>query len=194
MRQLLQIGAHIHSHLAAAMHAADAAGREDVDARHIRQNHRGGNGGRAGQLLRDDDRQIAAADLEHALRLAHAHQLILGQAALEAAVDNRHRRRNRALLADDLLHLAGEAQVLRIRHAVAEDSALQRDDGLAGADSLLDFRGDVHVGFQIELLHLIYSFTIVSIAAGDISRLMVSLDAMATMPAPMPKARISSAA
>ena len=193
MRQLLEIRAHVHGHFAMAMHAADAAGRKDVNARHVRQNHRCGDGGRAGQLLRDDDRQIAAAHLQHALRFAHANQLSLSQAALETAVDDRHRRGNRALLADDLLHLAGEAQVLRIRHAVAENGALQRDDRLAGANGFLNFRGNVHVGFQIKIVHLIYSFTIFSIAAGDISRLMVSLEEMAIMPAPMPNARTSSA-
>lgn len=65
--------------------------------------------------------------------------------------------------------------------------------GLAGANGFLNFRGNVHVGFQIKIVHLIYSFTIFSIAAGDISRLMVSLEEMATMPAPMPNARTSSA-
>ena len=97
--KLLSAGAVSYTHL-------DVYKRQDVDARHVRQNHRGRNGRRARQLLRNNDRQIAAADLQHALRFAHANQFRLGQTALEASIDNRHRRRNRALLADNLLDLS----------------------------------------------------------------------------------------
>ena len=113
--------------------------------------HRGGDGRRTGLAGSQIDGHVTAADLADALGLAHDEQLVGVQADLQLAADDGGRRRDRALGTDDLFDLMGKLHVLRIGHAVAENGGLQRDDGLAGGDGFLNFRGNRQIIFQIHM-------------------------------------------
>ena len=144
-RELLEVGADVHRHLAAAVDAADAAGGEDADAGHLGHEHRGGDGGRAVMAVRDVDGHVAAGDLADVLRLAHDGEVVLAEADLELAADDGHRRGHSAVIAHDLLDLRGEAEVLGVGHTVAEYRALERDNGLPRVEGGLDLGLDVEI-------------------------------------------------
>ncbi len=63
LRQLLKVGRDVHGRLGAAVHAADAAGSKDLNACHVGDHHRRGDGGGAVRAARADDRQVAAVIL-----------------------------------------------------------------------------------------------------------------------------------
>ena len=96
---------------------------------------------------REDYRPGAKAADE--LGVAHPLQLFLIQADLHLAVEDGDRRGHAALIADDLLDLAAEVEVLRIGHAMAEDRGFQRNNGLTLGKRGLDFRGDGQIFFKI---------------------------------------------
>ena len=81
--------------------------------------------------------------------MAHPLQLFLIQADLHLTVEHSDRRGHAALIADDLLDLAAEVEVLRIGHAMAEDRGFQRNNGLTLGKRGLDFRGDGQIFFKI---------------------------------------------
>ena len=147
--QLLQVGADVHRHLAAAVHAADAAGGKDADADHLGHEHGGGDGGRAGVAVRNVHGHVAAGDLADVLGLAHDGEVSLVQADLELAADDGHGGGHGAVVADDLLHLRGEVEVFGVGHAVAEYGALQGDNGLVSVESRLDLGLNVQILFKI---------------------------------------------
>ena len=148
--QLLQIGGDVHGGLGAAVHAADAAGGEHLDACHVGDHHGGGDGGGAVGLAGDQHRQIPAAGLGHVLALlAQILDLLGGEAGLQAAAQNGDGGGHRAVVADDLLHLEGGLHVLGVGHAVGDDGGLQGDHGLARGHSGGYFRGDVQIRIEI---------------------------------------------
>ena len=151
MGELLQVGRDVHSHLAAAVYAADAARGKDVDARHLGHKHSGGDGGSAGVAVGYVHGDVAAGDLADVFGLAHDLEVVFAQADLQLAAYDGHGCGSGAVVADYLLYLGGEVQVLRIGHAVAEYGALEGDDGLAGVEGCLDFRLDIQVLFEIHL-------------------------------------------
>ena len=157
--KLLQVGGNIHGILTAAVHTADAAGSKHGDARHGRDDHRRSDGRRAGASESNIHRHVAAADFANVLGTAHDFQLLRRETDLEATLDDRAGRRNGAERADDLFHAVREIQIFRIRHTVAEDRALQRDDGLILIQRLPDlgqnveiFFKDVHSSFSSRIL------------------------------------------
>ena len=131
------------------MHAADAAGGEKADARVGRDDHRRGDGGCTWHTGGQIGREVAAAHLADAVGVAHPLQLFLIQADLHLAVEDGDRRGDAALIADDLLDLAAEVEVLRIGHAMAEDRGFQRNNGLTLGKRGLNFRGDGQIFFKI---------------------------------------------
>ena len=74
--------------------------------------------GRAVQLARDHDRQIATADLAHALRGRQVLDLAAIQADNNLATDDADGGRRRAARANDLFQAQGELDVVRIGQAV----------------------------------------------------------------------------
>ena len=62
-RQLFKVGRDVHGRLGTAMHAADAAGGEHLDAGHVGDDHRGGDGRCAVFAAGAQDSQIAAGGL-----------------------------------------------------------------------------------------------------------------------------------
>ena len=118
----------------AAVHAADAAGDEDLDAREVRADHRSGHRGRAECAAGQRRGQVAPAELERRRTgTRQAFQLIVGQPDADAPVHHRNGGRLRALGADQGFHLARGLQVLGKGHAVRDDGRLQRHDGTAGS-------------------------------------------------------------
>ena len=154
LRQLFQICGDVHGHFRAAMHAADTAGREHFDARHCRNDHRGRNGARAVHLLGNQHREIAAGRLGN-LRagFAEVFDFVCGQTRLQTTADDRNRRRNRAVVANDLLNVARGFHVLRIRHTVRNDRRFQCDDGLAFLQRLLNLGRNVQISVHVHEIH-----------------------------------------
>ena len=178
--QLLQVSGNIHRLFRTAMHAANAAGGKEADARHGGDHHGGGNGGGAGLVGGEIHGHITAADLTHTVGLAHDFQFVSRQTDLQLAADDGSGGGNGAFCADDLFHLVRELDVLRIGHAVAENGGLQCDNGFAGGNSLGDLGGDGQILFDI---HNAYSFRMDSMSDTLMLGLMVFSWPTAAMPA-----------
>ena len=97
-----------------AVDAADAARREDLDAGAVRGPGGRGDGCRAIELARYDNRQIAAADLAHVRRCRQVLDLVAAQTDDDLAGDDADRGRRCAALADDLLQSQRQPQVVRV--------------------------------------------------------------------------------
>ena len=146
LRQLLKVGRDVHGRLGAAVHAADAAGGKDLNACHVGDHHRRGDGGGAVRAARADDRQVAAGDLgDLAPGLAEVGDLLLGQAGLQAAAEDGDGGGHGAVVAQGLLDEQGRLDVFRIGHAVGDDRALERDDRAAVRERLLHLGCDVQI-------------------------------------------------
>ena len=144
--QLLKVGGDVERLLRAAMHAADAAGGEHADARHVGDHHRGGDGARAVLALRDEHGQVAAGSLRDARAgLAEVVDLFLGKARLQPSADDGDGRGHGARVADDALDLEGGLHVLRVGHTVGNDGGFERHDGLAGGKRLGDLGGNIEI-------------------------------------------------
>ena len=144
--KLLEVGGDVHGGLRAAVNAADAAGRKDLDAGHVGDDHRCGDGRCAVSAACDDCCQVAAGYLcDLASGLAEVLDLLGGEAGLESAADDGDRRGHRAVIAYRFLDQHRRFDVFRIGHAVGDDRALERYDGLAFRQRLLYFGGDVKI-------------------------------------------------
>ena len=74
----------------AAMHAADAAGREDADAGQVGADHGGGDRGGAMFPRRDGPGEIVAAEFQHVRRRSPAIRVLIRRKAdADRAVDHR---------------------------------------------------------------------------------------------------------
>ena len=155
--ELLQVGGDVHGLLCAAMHAADAAGCEEADAGEAGNDHGRCDGRCAGLTGGKIDSHVAAADLADVLRLAHGEQLFIVQTDLQLAADDSGRCGDSALFADNFFYLVGKFDILRIRHAVAENGGFQSNNRLACCKRFGDFRCNGQIIMQI---HCLYSFSI----------------------------------
>ena len=146
LAQLFQVGGDIHGGLCAAVYAADAAGGEDLDARHVGDHHGGGHGGGAVLATGAQNGQVTAGGLGDGVALlAEVFDLLGGQAGLQTAADDGDGRGDRARVADDLLDLEGGLHVLRVGHAVGNDGGFERHDGLTGGKGLSNLGGDIQI-------------------------------------------------
>ena len=144
--QLLQVGGDVHGGLRPPVDAADAAGGEHPDARHVGDDHGGGNGGGSVLPLGHQDGEVPAAGLGHArARLAQVINLLVGEARLQAAAQDGDGGGDGPVLPDDALHLQSGFHVLGIGHAVGDDGGFQGHHRLPGFQGFLDFRGDVQI-------------------------------------------------
>ena len=138
------------------MHAADAAGGKDLNARHVGDHHRRGDGGRTVRAARADDRQVTARDLgDLAPALAEVGDLLLGQAGLQAAAEDGDGGGHCAVVAQGLLDEQRRLHIFRIGHAVGDDRALERDDRAAVCERLLHLGCDVQIFVQIHIKNLL---------------------------------------
>ena len=123
------------------MYAADAAGGEDLDAGHVGDYHSGGDGGSAVNSAGDERGQVAAAGLGDIVSgLAEVLYFLIGESRLEAAADNGDGRGDCSVFTYGLFDEHCGLNILRVRHTVGNDGALQRDDGLAGVQRFLNLR------------------------------------------------------
>ncbi len=128
------------------MHAAYAAGREYTDAGHRRDNHRCGHRRCAVRATADHERKVAAAGLGHGLALlAEVADFGSGQARFQSTAENRDRRGNGAAFPDGAFGPKRSLDVLRLRHAMADDRRFERDDGFAVSQCVGDLFCDVEV-------------------------------------------------
>ncbi len=143
-RKLDQIGGNVERLLGAAMHAADAAGGEDFDAREPGDKHRRRDRRARRALARRDQRQIAPRGLHHAAaELAEPLDLLARKAHSQAPVDDRDRRGNGPHLAHRLLDGSRRLDVARVGHAMRDDRRFERDDRPFGRARLGDLGGKV---------------------------------------------------
>ena len=113
----------------------NAASDKDTDARLVRKKGRGSDRRGARGLGREHGRDVAARDLRDALgrHLCERAELGVLETDVHHTVDDGDRGRDRATLADHRLDLLRSLEVLRPRHAVADDRALQRHNALVAA-------------------------------------------------------------
>ena len=135
------------------MHAADAAGGEDANARHVGDHHRGGDGAGAVLALRDEHGQVAAGGLGNARAgAAEVVDFFLGKTGLEPSADDGDGRGHGARVADNSLDLECGLDVLRVGHTMGNDGGFERHDGLAGFERLGDLGGDVQILVHVKIL------------------------------------------
>ena len=149
MGQLLQVGGDVHGGLRPPVDAADAPGGKHLDARHVGDDHGGGDGG--GPVLPPgaQHRQIPAAGLGHGrARPAQVLNLLLGTARLQPPADNGDGGGDRPVLPDDPLHRQGGFHVLGVGHSVGDDGGLQGHHGPALRQGLGHLGGYVQILVQ----------------------------------------------
>ncbi|MPN34782.1 hypothetical protein SDC9_182276 [bioreactor metagenome] len=131
------------------MHAADAAGCKDGDAREVGDDHGGGNSARSVPTLRHQNRQIPAAGLGNGVAgPAQIVDLLPGKTRLQAALDNGNGGGNGPVIPDDFLHVQRRIHVLGIGHAVGNDGGFQRHDGFARIQRGAHFGSDIQIFIQ----------------------------------------------
>ena len=129
------------------VHAADAAGGEDLDAGEVRRDHRCGDRGAAGAPFGQREGQIGARQLERAGRLGQPFDAaprdspILSRPST-TAIGRRHRAFGRDLGLDG----GGHRCVVRVGHAVGDDGAFQRHHRRLGLKRRGDRRIEVDEG------------------------------------------------
>ena len=128
------------------MNTTDAAGGKDVDPGHMGDNHGGGHGGCAIGSSRHQSGKVPAAGFSHVpAGFAQVFDLLMAEARFQSAADYGNGGGNGAVFADGLLHKQRGLHVFGIRHAVGDDGALQRDDGLTLFQGGLYFRCNVKI-------------------------------------------------
>jgi hypothetical protein len=128
------------------VHATEAAGREDADARGGGQQGGARDRRRPAEAECRRDRQVADAELGQVWVGAHPVDLVGRQPHVRNAVEDGDGGRHRPAGADGGLDLVGGVAVVRSREAVREQGALERDDRPAGVQGVGDLRREVDAG------------------------------------------------
>ena len=140
-RQFDEVGRDVEGFFRAAMHAADAAGGEDLDAGEVGDVHGRCDRRARSAVARRDRGEVAARGLDHAARQPRQPlDLVARQADLEAPVEHGDRRRRGALVAHGVLEHQGRLEIGRKRHPMGDDRRLERDDRFVTGQRLGDFR------------------------------------------------------
>ena len=138
-----------HRALASTMHAADAAGDDDGDARLVRGQHRAAHRGAAVRVARHRVRQVATPGVPRHLAPRHLREalgILNCQADAGHAVEDCDGGGRRAAGPGDLLHFAGNPQIVWVRHPVRDDGRLEGHDGPALSERTLHLRVDAKLG------------------------------------------------
>jgi hypothetical protein len=126
------------------VHAADAAGGEDFDARKPRDEHRRRDRRARRAFASGDQRQIPPRGLhDAAAELTEPVDLLTRKAHSQPALNDRDRRRNGAHLARCVLHGKCGLDIAWVGHTVGNDRRFKRDDWLFGRARLGDLRGKI---------------------------------------------------
>ena len=159
--QLFQVGGDVHGGFRAPMHAADAAGGENLDARHVGDHHGGGDGGGAVLTPGAQDGDVPAGGLGNGLSLlAEVLDFRSRQTGLQPPADDGDGGGYRAVLPDDLLHVQSSLYVLGVGHTVGDDGGFQRYHRLARGNGGGDFGVDIQILVHV---HMCHSFSFVSL-------------------------------
>ena len=159
--QLFQVGGDVHSGFRAPMHAADAAGGENLDARHVGDHHGGGDGGGAVLTPGAQDGDVPAGGLGNGLSLlAEVLDFRSRQTGLQPPADDGDGGGYRAVLPDDLLHIQRGLHILGVGHTVGDDGGFQRYHRLARGNGGGDFGVDIQILVHV---HMCHSFSFVSL-------------------------------
>ena len=138
--KLLKVGGNVHRDLRPSVNAADAARGKDLDARHVSDYHRGGDGGSAVGAPCDDGCEVTAACLcDLRSRLAEILDLVGGETRLEAAADYGDGCGDGAVFTDGLFNEQSRFHVFGVGHTVGNYRAFESNDGLALGESLSYF-------------------------------------------------------
>ena len=138
--KLLKVGGNVHRDLRSSVNAADAARGKDLDARHVSDYHRGGDGGSAVGAPCDDGCKVTAACLcDLRSRLAEILDLVGGETRLEAAADYGDGCGDGAVFTDGLFNEQSRFYVFGVGHTVGNYRAFESNDGLALGESLSYF-------------------------------------------------------
>ena len=130
-REGLQVCGLVPRRTRVAVHAAETAGGEDVDAREGGQVRGGGDRRCPRAVARDEDGEVASTDLHDVVAGRDAGQRVVVETDAGPAVDHGDRGRDRSGVAYRLLDLTGDAQVVGPGEAVADDRGLEGHDGTA---------------------------------------------------------------
>jgi hypothetical protein len=109
------------------MHAADPAGRENADRRERHEGQRAGYRRRAISALQHRDRDVARADLHHAIAREEARKLFVGQPEHSLPCAHSGNRRNRSHALDRGDHASRRVRVRGDRQPLREHRALERN-------------------------------------------------------------------
>jgi hypothetical protein len=128
----------------AAVHTAQPARGEDADPQPIREVGRRRDGGGAMATTRDDGRKVTDADLRDVAGGGDRLERVGIEPDADDPGDDGDRRRHGASGPHRLLDLVRDREVGWPRQPVADDRGLERDDGLAARERVLDLRVDDH--------------------------------------------------
>ena len=141
LRQFLEIGGDVECLLRASVHASDAAGSEDPYACHGGDDHGRRHGGSSVGLAGDKHGQVSPRRFGHREPfLTEVFDLLRRASGFQFASDDSDSGGHGSVLTDRLLHPERRLHVLRVRHAVRDDSGLQRHYRFAGLQRRLHFR------------------------------------------------------
>ena len=143
-RERGQIARHIQR--IAAMHAADATGREHADAGARRQRGSRRDRRRRVAATRKNYRQIRRAGLDEGVRFARQpFELLIRQADLRHAIEHRDRGRNGAGVARRLLQCPTDVEIVRPRQAMRDDRRFEREHRRAASDGSSNFVREMQI-------------------------------------------------
>ena len=139
--QFLEVGGNVEALLGAAMHPADPAGGEDLDAGHGGDHHRRADGRAGHAAAAQGYGEVAPRRLGSGKALARQpFERGLVDAGHHLPVHDGDGRRHGAVLADQLFDAAGHLEVLRIGHAMGDDGGFERHHRLAVVEGLAHMR------------------------------------------------------
>ena len=152
-RQLVEIGRDVEARLGPLVDTADAAGGEDADPGARGSDHRRRDRRAAGAAFGQRKAEIRPRQLHRVARLGERLALLLRQADLQPAVDDRDRRRLGAAVADDVFDPRRHARIVGEGHAMRDDGRFQRHDWTAGRQRVGNRRVNVDQGRRNGLCH-----------------------------------------
>ena len=143
-RERCEVGRLVPGQVRAAVHAAEPAGGEHPDAGAGGEVGGRGDGGGAHAPAGRDARELAHARLDGVGVARQSLQRRVVQTDVRRTVDDRDRSGHGPTVADRLLDVASDAQVVGAGEPVADDRALEGDDRAPGRERVSDLGVERH--------------------------------------------------
>ena len=141
LRQFEQVCRDIEAGFRAAVHAADAAGRKDVDTGKMCADHGGGDRRRAGATGCVAGGKVGARQFRDPFRLGKGFELVRFKSDVQTSRNDRNGRGRDIHLPQIVFDLSCDFEILREGHAMGDDGAFQRDNGAAARFGCGNFGG-----------------------------------------------------